>query len=207
MKPGEPLSHLLEGKKLLIFDFDGTVADTTPLHAEAFAEVLAPLGISVDYSSIAGLKTLDAMHKLLDKAGVKLSEFDVHALVVAKQAFVRGLISEKLEPIPGVDEFLRWAKPKFHLSMVTSGSSGTVQLALEKLGYLNWFEPLVCAEDVCNAKPDPEGFLSALSLTAIPAEQALIFEDSEAGFLAARNAEIEFIEVTNYYFTDLLKGK
>ena len=52
---------VLHGKRLLIFDFDGTVADTTPLHAEAFRQALSPLGVSVDYGRIAGMKTRDAI--------------------------------------------------------------------------------------------------------------------------------------------------
>ena len=65
------MHQLLQGKRLLIFDFDGTVADTSPLHAAAFAQVLAPLGIAVDYPAIAGLKTLDAMRKCLAAGGAR----------------------------------------------------------------------------------------------------------------------------------------
>jgi len=192
-------AELLQGRKLLIFDFDGTIADTTPLHAEAFAEVLAPLGIVFDYRSIAGLKTQDAMKRCLADAQYFLSEPQISELVQRKQQSVRKMISRELHPLPFVDDFLRWVRPNFRLSMVTSGSRGTVNLSLDKLGYTDWFDPLVCADEVHNAKPDPEGFLKVLHLTGIPADQALVFEDSEAGFESARMAGLAYIDAAQLH--------
>lgn len=186
--------EMLQGKRLLIFDFDGTVADTTPLHAAAFAQVLAPLGVAVDYPSIAGMKTLDAMRQCLNKVGRILDDAELAALVAAKQQRARQMIGEALLPLPGVDEFLRWARQRYRLAMVTSGSRGTVNLALEKLGYTGWFDPLVCADDMARAKPDPEGFLQVLRMTGVLAEEALVFEDSQAGFRAAEAADLDFVD-------------
>ena len=195
MKPAANLAEALRGKRLLIFDFDGTVADTTPLHAAAFAQVLAPLGIAVDYSRIAGLKTLDAMRQCLNGAARTLGEVELAALVTAKQQNVRQMIGHALQPLPGVDVFLRWARPCYKLAMVTSGSRGTVGLALEKLGYTGWFDPLICAEDVVKAKPAPEGFLLALQLAGVSAGDALVFEDSDAGLQAAAHAGLGYVDV------------
>lgn len=194
MKSGDGLDKLLLGKQLLIFDFDGTVADTTPLHAAAFAQVLAPLGVTVNYSTVAGLNTFDAMQQCLTSAGQILSNAAMAALVLAKQQCVREMIACGLEPLPGVDAFLRWAKPRFCMAMATSGSRGTVSLALEKLGYSGWFVPLVCADDVARAKPDPEGFLKVLQITGVSADAALVFEDSKAGFTAAAAAGLDCVD-------------
>lgn len=191
----EALRKLLDGKRLLIFDFDGTVADTAPLHAAAFAEVLTPLAVAVDYPSIAGLKTVDAIRVCLRHAELELPDEQVAGLVMAKQQRVRQMIAQDLQPLPGVDGFLRWAKPRYRLAMVTSGSRGTVSLALEKLGYTCSFDPLICADDVAQAKPDPEGFLRALQITGVPAEGGLVFEDSDAGLQAARSALLDVIDV------------
>jgi len=193
------VDELLQGRKLLIFDFDGTIADTTPLHAAAFTEVLAPLGIVVDYHSIAGLKTLDAMNRSLAEAQYSLSEPEIEELVKLKQQSVRRMISRELHPLPAVDDFLRRVRPHCRLSMVTSGSRGTVNLSLEQLGYTDWFHPLICADDVHNAKPDPEGFLKVLLHTGISADQALVFEDSEAGFEAARGAGLAYIDAAHLH--------
>lgn len=188
------LTSLLAGKQLLIFDFDGTIADTSPLHAEAFKQVLSPLGISVDYATIAGLKTLDAIRKCVADAGSTCSAEQEQELVSTKQRAVRQMISMELSALPGVDEFLSWARRRYKLSIASSGSRATVALALQKLGYTSWFEPLICAEDVRNAKPDPEPFLTVLKMTGVKADSALVFEDSSAGFSAAQSAGLALVD-------------
>lgn len=190
----EDLLAVLPGKQLLIFDFDGTVADTSPLHAKAFTQVLSPFGISVNYHAIAGLKTLDAMRECITAAGVLLSDQELQQAVLAKQKIVRKMISRELSALPGVDKFLRWALPRYRLSMATSGSRETVELALRKLGYIGWFDPLVCADDVVNAKPDPEGLLTVLKITGAKAADALVFDDSAPGFAAARAAGLVLVD-------------
>jgi HAD superfamily hydrolase (TIGR01509 family) len=196
----DAFNHLipLQGKRALIFDFDGTVADTSPLHARAFEEVLAPMGISVDYPSIAGLNTADAFAKRLREARLPPTEVDMSALVTQKQRRVRELIATELTPIPEVENFLLWARSRFSLSLVTSGSRRTVATALQKLGYTDWFDPLICAEDVASAKPAPDGFIKALRLLGCSAEDALVFEDSEAGFQAAIAAGLQYVDVRGF---------
>jgi HAD superfamily hydrolase (TIGR01509 family) len=189
------IGQLLRGKRLLIFDFDGTVADTAPLHAAAFEQVLSPLGIEVHYPSIAGMKSEDAVVYSAQNSGHVLAPDQIAELVSAKQARIRAMISSRLEPLPGMDRFLKWARQHYRLSMATSGSRGTVSLALEKLGYLNWFSPLVCADDVERAKPHPDIFLRVLQLTRFDSSQAIVFEDSEAGFRSAVDAGIPYVNV------------
>lgn len=191
------LGMLLLRKRMLIFDFDGTVADTASLHERAFKEMFEPLGVAVDYPSIAGLKTADAIETCLRAAGRSAADFDLPALVAEKQSRARELIARDLRPAAQVEEFLFWARPRFRLSMVTSGSRGTVTLALGKLGYEDWFDPLICAEDVLLTKPAPDGFLKALELTQCRADDALTFEDSEAGFQAARAAGLTVVDARN----------
>jgi HAD superfamily hydrolase (TIGR01509 family) len=195
MKPLTSLEVALKGKSLLIFDFDGTVADTSPLHEAAFSEVLAPFGLDVDYSSIAGLKTLDAIRKCFQSVGRVLDDSLADSLAISKQQSVRQMFGHKLQPMPGVEAFLLWARSRYRLAMVTSGSRGTVNLALEQLGYSDWFDPLICADDVKLTKPNPEGFLAVTQITNVPLHEALIFEDSFAGVTAAKNAGIDCFEV------------
>lgn len=189
------LNEALQGRRLLIFDFDGTVVDTSPLHAAAFSRVLAPFNIRVDYPAIAGMKTLDAIVQLLDNANIKLDDAQIADLVTAKQWVVRQLMSQGLQPMAGVDAFLQWARPRYKMAMVTSGSRGTVSLALNHIGYTGWFDPLICADDVNAAKPAPDGYLMALDLAGIKPSEALVFEDSEAGFRAANQANLDYIDV------------
>ena len=185
------IHDLLEGKNLLIFDFDGTIADTSSLHAEAFSQTLRPLGLEPDYESIAGLKSSDAIRKCLESRRLARSEREIEFLVRTKQSIVRNLISAKLVALPGVNQFLQLARTRFHIALASSGSKGTVNLALQKLGLEGVFSAILCAEDAANGKPSPEIFLKTLERFGRPPEEALIFEDSESGLNAAKRAGIE----------------
>jgi sugar-phosphatase len=198
MKASADDCALLAGKQALIFDFDGTVAETTPLHARAFAETLAPFGISVDYFSIAGLKTADAIIRCLRDAGRSAEDFDLPALIAEKQRRARVLVASTLKPIREVEAFLVRARFRFRMAMVTSGSRGTVGLALRKLGYEAWFNPIICAEDVVNAKPAPDGYLAALAALELRPDQVLVFEDAESGFEAARAAGLAVVDARSF---------
>ena len=192
--------EMMQGKRLLIFDFDGTVADTTPLHAEAFGQVLSPYGISVEYPTISGMKTRDAFLRIAATEGLAWDTCRLDELVAVKQAIVRKLILDRLRPLPGVDRFLHMVRAPFHLAMVTSGSRGTVELSMDVLGYRDWFDPLVTADETCTSKPDPEGYLMALAKTGVPAGHALVFEDSDAGMAAAAAAGISACDVRHRPF-------
>lgn len=195
------LEPMLRGRRLLIFDFDGTLADTTELHSAAFAQVFEPIGIHVDYGTIAGMKTSDATRKCLLAAGRQVCDTQVSQLTAAKQAAVRRMISVGLEPLPWVDAFLNWARPRYRLAVGTSGSHQTVRAALKKLGYADWFDPVVCGDQVAAGKPAPDIFDAILRATGIPANDALVFEDSLPGLQAARAAGIAAVDVTTFATT------
>jgi HAD superfamily hydrolase (TIGR01509 family) len=193
--PCASIRSLLAGKTALIFDFDGTIVETAPLHARAFDETLAPLGVAADYPSIAGLKTQEAIARCLRTECRCQADFDL--LAREKQRRARELIAQQLEPIPAVEAFLVRARSRFRMALVTSGSHGTVTLALRKLGYEGWFDPIVCAEDVAHAKPAPDGLLKALAAMQVRPEQALVFEDTAFGFEAACAAGLAVVDVNS----------
>ena len=84
MKTSSEIEKLLINKKNLIFDFDGTIADTSHLHEAAFNEALQSLNISVDYKSIAGMSTLDAMRACLKNKGEVVNNKEIDLLAANK---------------------------------------------------------------------------------------------------------------------------
>ena len=190
------LKELLRRKKTLIFDFDGTIADSASLHTEAFERLLVPLGISVDYLKVAGMKTFDAISILVEQSGRSYENEFIDYLVAAKQAAVRQLIQTELQAFKGVRRFLEWVRRDHHCAMGTSGSRETIEFSLKKLGYSGWFNPLVCADDVAQAKPAPDIFLKVLALVGCEPSDALIFEDSETGLEAAKKAGIDTVTIS-----------
>ena len=193
---------LLKNKKLLIFDFDGTLAETSPLHERAFKEVVMKHNIAFSYADIAGLSTRQALKLIFQANNLSISSTILTELVSHKQQISQTLVTNFLEPIDGLNIFLEWAANEYQMCIVSSGSSGSIHNALHKLNYKKIFSPIICAEDVVETKPSPEGFLKALDLCGVSADEALIFEDSKSGFESAHAANISFVDVHSFEWTD-----
>jgi len=185
-------------KDLLIFDFDGTLVNTNHLHHQAFLEVLKPWNAHFDFQDIHGLKSKDALQKILNQKGIDLKAKEIEELTYQKQQLVRELIAKNLDISPEVYNFLVHAHQKHQLAIVSAGASKTVSKTLENLKILNLFKLIICAEDVSYTKPHPEGFLLALKMLNVQPSFSLIFEDSEVGFMAAKAALVEYIDVNDF---------
>lgn len=189
------LQELILSKRLLIFDFDGTIADSTPLHARAYGETFAPLGIAVDYDRIAGLKTAAAVDQLAREAGRSLDADQRARLIAEKQERARALIGEALEPMAGSLDFIRAARRRFLMALCTAASRPTIDLSLRRLSLEDVFDPVVSGDDVAAGKPDPETFLKALRHHRAKPREALVLEDSDSGVEAARRAGIDVLRL------------
>lgn len=192
------------GKKIFIFDYDGTIADTSKIHEESFHKVLDPLDIKFHYKDLAGLKTKDAITESILKNKKKFNQEDIDLFVKKKQEIFRNLIEKKINSIPGAREFIKWAYKKYHLSIASSGSKDNVLKGINLLGLRDYFTEIICSEDVINAKPDPEIFKKVLSITKFSVDACLVFEDSDNGILAAKNANLDYIDVRKNSFKYLL---
>jgi len=186
--------RLLADRRLFIFDLDGTLADTSPVHAAAFRAALAPRGIQVDYASVAGLTTLQAMEILIAQAGQSASTADLAALVADKRAAARSNMAE-IREIAGASAFVSRAAVHHRLALCTSAARMTAEATLETLELAGRFDPIITADDVAHGKPSPEGFLAVLNRAAVGASDALVFEDSDAGLAAAAAAGIDAVRI------------
>lgn len=190
-----PLADLLARKRLLIFDLDGTLVDSSPLHARAFAQAFAPFGIAVDYATVAGLTTESAVDRLADAAGEILAPEVRTALIRQKRELALALIETELQAIPGAPAFVRTAGDRWLRALCTSASRANADAALHRAKLTGCFDWIVTANDVSRSKPDPEIFLAALDRSGIAAADALVFEDAPSGLAAAAAAGIDTIEV------------
>jgi HAD superfamily hydrolase (TIGR01509 family) len=190
-----PLARLLSRKRLLIFDLDGTLVDSSPLHARAFQETFAPLGIAVDYDRIAGLTTRVAVERLAGGAGLELADHERDRLVSDKRGRAMAMIESELEAIEGAVEFVEAARGRFALALCTSASRRGAEASLARVGLGGCFDPVITAEDVDRGKPDPEPFLRALAAHGETPEGALVFEDADSGIAAAAAAGIDAVRI------------
>lgn len=173
--------------KALLFDLDGTLADTDPLHLLAWQEALAPYGLEVDPAfyreRISGRLNPEIVRDLLGLEGVGAAR-----LIAAKEARFRELARE-LKPTPGLPELLAKAKEKGLLwGVVTNAPKENALHVLKALG----LRPplLVLAEEVGRGKPDPLPYRVALRRLGVAPEEALAFEDSPSGVKSAVGAGI-----------------
>lgn len=191
------MNDRLAGKTLLIFDVDGTIANTSPIHARAFNEVLVPWGLSVDYETVAGMTTDSAFRLILTKAAVSFSSTDIADLVEKKRNAARRLLPDAISFIPGAGEFLRFAHKRYALAVFSLGSRKTVEMTLQFLGIDRIFELIVTSEDVSRPKPHPNGILLILKTLGTPARQALMFEDTAIGAEAGINGGVDVIQISS----------
>lgn len=195
------------GPHAVIFDCDGVIADTEPLHLRAFREVLAPLGITISDAEYGerylGFDDRGVFTEVLAAHGRPPAPAEVARLIAEKARRFRGVLEAEARIYPGVVDFVR-SLAEVPLAVASGALRAEVEIVLRRAGVRDAFTAIVAAEDVRAGKPDPEGFCVALGAlrecadTIVP-ETCLVVEDSLAGVEAARRAGMRCLAVTNSY--------
>ena len=174
--------------KALIFDMDGTLVHSDPVHLEAFAEVLRAEGVDITEeiyrSTIIGRTNEAIFASLLPHLPVEQHE----TYADEKEATFRRMASN-LQPLEGLLELLDWAEARgIKIALVTNAPRLNADHMLEVLGLAGRFKVEITIEEVERGKPDPQPYLTALERLGIRAEEAIAFEDSPSGMRAAKAA-------------------
>ncbi len=206
-------ARLLQG---VIFDCDGVLVDTEPLHYEAFQEVLVPLGLGHDYGRylehFVGFDDRDAFVHAFSEAGRQLGADSLAGLIRAKSAALARLIGQGTPSFPGVVELVKELKDRGIPLAVASGALGhEVGAFLSSLGLKGIFRVIVGADDVEKSKPDPQTYLLALERLRgvygpIEAHNCIAIEDTPAGIKSAKTAGMRVIGITNSFPAGELAG-
>jgi len=178
-----------------IFDCDGTIADTMPLHYTAWQSALGRWGAALPedlFYRLGGTKTERVAEIVKERAG---ANFSVTEMVQAKEDFFVSHLGE-VQPILPVVEIIRAWEGKVPMAVASGGMVGVITLILENLGLTEYFDAVVTAEDVVYGKPHPETFLRAAHLLGVTPQKCLVFEDSPTGIEAAEAAGMAWVEVT-----------
>ncbi len=182
------------GKTAVIFDFDGTIADTLQIHERAYQEALQKYNLDFRYTDYLGLSTFDAIRKFFLAHEVVLPDEEIKGLVTLKRKLANELYQNEISFIPGADKFIyALAKKNYQLFIASSGSKMNISTGIQTLGIEKYFSAVITADDVTRAKPDPAIFQMVLNRYSILPGHAIVIEDSVAGLLAAHAAGIESI--------------
>jgi HAD superfamily hydrolase (TIGR01509 family) len=183
--------------RALLFDLDGTLAETDSLHLPTWVDALAPYGVEVDEEfykeRISGRSTpeivRDLLPELTDEEGTSIGD--------AKEASFRERTTE-LEPLPGLLDFVKEGKRRgFGIALVTNAPKENVGAILPALELQDFFETVVLADEVGAVKPDPAPYTAALEMTGVSAEEALAFEDSVSGIASSVAAGIPTVGIAS----------
>ena len=194
--------------RAIIFDFDGVVADSEPVHFAVFQRVLGELGFFLSreeyYAEYLGYNDKGCFTAFLTARGRPAPPPVVDQLVGRKAAIYLEHINRQLVIFPGVREFVREAAKQHRLAICSGASRHEIELILEAASIRQEFEHITSSEDVMQGKPHPEGFLHALrSLNvrsdgaAILPEHCLVIEDSIPGIRGAHAAGMKVLAVAN----------
>ncbi|WP_372648399.1 HAD family hydrolase [Draconibacterium sp.] len=184
--------------KGLIFDLDGTLADTMPVHFVAYQKILKKYGI--DYSAkmflaLAGVPVVETIVKINEVYG---SSLDPEEVGNEKEAEYERMM-DKIKPIDPVIDLVKQYHRKLPIAVGTGGYTRLSWKTIEIIGLKDYIEILVSANDVQNPKPHPETFLRCAEQMGVKPENCQVFEDGEPGMKAARAAGMMATLVTDYY--------
>ncbi len=191
----------------VLFDMDGVILDSEPLHVAAFQATLERYGHSL---SEQGYK--DHFAGKTDQAGFesyfkfKNDDVDVPVIMNEKAKKYFELAGDQLVPYPGIVPLIRKLARSIPLALVTGSLRAEAKVALETFKIADCFKIVVAAEDISQSKPSPEGYSKAAALLGTIPERCVVVEDSPSGVKAALAAGANCIAVTNTHTPLELQG-
>jgi HAD superfamily hydrolase (TIGR01509 family) len=177
-----------------LFDCDGTIADSMPLHFIAWRKSLAEWNCEFNeelFYAWGGRPTEEIISTLNQRQGLGMP---VESVARRKEEFYFELLP-KLKAVPEVLEHIEAQHGRIPFAVVSGSARDSVTASLETLKLLDKFDTLVCAGEYEKSKPDPEAFLLAASKLGVAPKNCLVFEDTKMGIQAATAAGMASVRV------------
>ena len=194
MPNAEPMDPI----RAIIFDCDGTLADTMPWHYEAWSTILAryDLEMSEDrFYALGGWPTRRVAELLIAECGRSI---DAERVSSEKESLFHEMLPH-VRPIEPVVEVVRAWRGRLPLAVATGAARPICEKILHQIGVPGWFDTIVSAEDVERHKPSPDIFLEAARRLGVEPGRCRVYEDTDPGLEAARRAGMEYIDVRSLH--------
>ncbi|KPJ79046.1 MAG: hypothetical protein AMJ54_00985 [Deltaproteobacteria bacterium SG8_13] len=189
--------QVLPGVKALIFDCDGTLADTMPIHIKAWCDTFADYGIRCPeefLQTVMGMPAAKIIERFNRLYGHHL---DPVAFAVEKNRRA-GRKLHRTQPIEPVADIVRQYMGRLPMAVASGGTRKNVLLTLASVGLADCFAAVLTSDDDVRPKPNPEIFLEAARRMNVAPGACQVFEDGEAGFEAARRAGMFVTDVRGF---------
>lgn len=183
-----------------LFDLDGTVADSMPLHLITWQQATRDFGGSFPeelFWQWGGIPLPKTVEMLNERFGYTM---DPAVVVPHKEQLYLQMI-DQVHPIASVAAHVALQRGKLPMAIVSGSPRLTIERTLEALHLRDAFDAVVAAEDYTHGKPHPEPFLRAAGLLHIPPGDCLVFEDAEAGIKAAEAAGMQWVRVPTHHLS------
>jgi beta-phosphoglucomutase family hydrolase len=185
--------------KGLIFDIDGTIADTMPLHFKATQRVAQEFDFTFElnqFTQLDGIPTEKVFEMVLKEQ--QKNDLDITLVTEKKEKYY----TELLESVKPIDITFNLIKQEYNHRAMSMGTGASRDIALKnilKCGFELYIPHLVTADDVQKHKPHPDTFLKCAELMGLTPTECLVFEDAVPGFQAAQAAGMSYINVLEYF--------
>lgn len=179
----------------VIFDFDGTLVDTMPLHYRAYRDVFLSHGVDLTFEHFVAVTGGKAAETIPLMAGRPLDAVKVEEIHRKKKERVRMLFEKENVIRLRTSMLLELLRERIPIALASAGSREGILLLLRRLQWDGVFQAIVTGEDVLNGKPAPDAFLAAAQALKVNPEECLVFEDTDAGVAAANAAGMSWIDV------------
>ena len=182
----------------IIFDMDGVIVDSEPLHERAFLEVLEEIGYGrthgIDFPAYYGKSDLVVWRDFIARHRPAQS---LEELLARKEKKFGALLQQEEPIFSGLPELLAKLSPRGPLALASGSRHPTINAVLAMRGLRRFFRVVVSSEDVAHGKPAPDIFLRTAELLEVAPNECCVIEDSASGVEAALAADMTVIAITN----------
>jgi beta-phosphoglucomutase len=193
----EHCSIFITRYRAVLFDMDGVITDTMPIHLKAWQEAFRPCGISIDKMDVylrEGMQPRAMAQEIAREKGVCLQDDDLDRIVAEKTGIFDGEATANARTYEGVPETLRMLRNNgLRTALVTGSKASSADKVLRAAGVRELFEVIVTGDDTKKGKPDPDPYMKGIEKTGVERLDCVVVENAPLGIRSAKAAGVDYV--------------